>query len=130
MSESAPSMQRRTPLWARLAAAYVLAAMAVLLGVSVFYGDWNAGQSPFPFVWRDVAVVYLACAFPLAAVVTPVFRRTIPPAPLIVVAAIIYALGILPDVTQRRFASDFRFRRSAERFCAYVAFCFCWRRRC
>lgn len=93
------------PKWTRLAAAYVLAMMTGLIGVSIFVGDWKEGQAPFPFVWRDVAIVYLICALPLAATVTPAFRRTIPPAPLIAVAALMCALGILPDVAQRWFVS-------------------------
>jgi Flp pilus assembly protein TadD len=47
--------------------AYVLVGIGLsLLATSIVNGEWSAGLAPFPYVWRDVAIVHLACAAPLA----------------------------------------------------------------
>jgi hypothetical protein len=58
----------------------VLATIALIIGmtglaISIADGFWSNGQAPFPFVWRDVAVVHIASALPLAWFVTRMIRR-------------------------------------------------------
>jgi tetratricopeptide (TPR) repeat protein len=49
-------------------AAIGVAASAV--GISLLAGGWGrADHAPFPYVWRDVALVHFLCALPLAALV-------------------------------------------------------------
>ena len=49
-------------------AALGIAAAAV--GISLLVGGWGQSEhTPFPYVWRDVALVHFLCALPLGMLV-------------------------------------------------------------
>lgn len=73
------------------AAALVLCGGLFLWVCALAAGPWDDGRAPFPYAWRDVAVVYLICALPLAALGIGVGRRR--PAAAVVWGALVLAAG-------------------------------------
>jgi hypothetical protein len=92
MTESAT-----TPQSGRAGAAILLLAVVATLSVaSVVAGEWDGGRAPFPFVWRDVAVVYLLSAVPLAAVLARFACSRLPVGGAVALAVLALAAGIAP----------------------------------
>lgn len=60
----------------RWLAVLVVCALFGLLFHGVINGSWSAGQAPFPFVWRDVALVHLFGAAPLSWILATSLRRS------------------------------------------------------
>jgi tetratricopeptide (TPR) repeat protein len=75
----------------RLLAALLLVAQVLLLVLSVLDGSWRDAGAPFPFAWRDVAVVHVACAVPLAVLLAMHVRRKAPPVVALALAALALA---------------------------------------
>lgn len=92
---SPPPISNPPPAGAVLAA-LVLVAAAILAVVSLAGGSWDAGQAPFPFAWRDVALVYAASAAPLAVILAGYAGRRLPAAGAAALAAAALAAGVAP----------------------------------
>lgn len=84
--------------------------LAVLVGCGLFGvvfhgalgGSWSAGQAPFPFIWRDVALVHLAWAAPLAWILATGLRRWTSALLCIHLAAALMVAGAVPLVEGSR----------------------------
>jgi len=86
-------------------AARALAVLALAGGLggvawSVADGGWDGGRAPAPYAWADVAAVHVACAVPLALVLTLLVTSSASPGGSAVVAAACLAAGLVgPAVT-------------------------------
>jgi tetratricopeptide (TPR) repeat protein len=78
----------------RVMAAIEIAALGALIAASIRQGDWNDGRAPFPFIWRDMALVHLACAIPLAWVMSHWFCRHVPMPLAALIMAVLLAIGV------------------------------------
>src|SRR5262245_8815020 len=87
---------RRPPLGTRALAALVLIGAAWLGASSLADGRWAGGQAPFAWIWRDVAIVHVLCAVPLAWMLASFIRRQAPPAGSVVLAAALLGVSIVP----------------------------------
>jgi tetratricopeptide (TPR) repeat protein len=56
-------------------AGLLLFGLALLVAAWLWSGVWDADEPYRPFVWRDVALVWLACAVPLVAALVVLVRR-------------------------------------------------------
>ena len=78
-------------------------ALAGGLGVAAALSDgtWSGDRAPFPFIWRDVAIVQFLGALPLAILAAIAIRRRAPEALVVLAGAVAYGIGIvaiLPSV--------------------------------
>jgi hypothetical protein len=78
-----------------------LAALVLVVGLGLAFasltdGSWAAGRAPAPYAWRDVALVHLLCALPLAAMLAAFAYTRLPPAVAVGVAAGSLAVGVVP----------------------------------
>jgi hypothetical protein len=80
----------------RALAALVLGGGLLLLASSIADGAWSAEQAPFPYAWRDVALIHVLCALPLALVLAMSIRRRMPTSGSVALAAVLLLLGIVP----------------------------------
>jgi hypothetical protein len=78
--------------WALIALVVEIA----LLGQSFVGGAWSEGQAPFPFAWRDVAIVHAACALPLTGLLAASIRRRFSAAGMIALAVLVFGAGLIP----------------------------------
>src|SRR5687767_7646214 len=66
----------------------------VFVGALLLAGEpWEGGQAPFPYAWRDVALVHLLCAAPLAWLATAFVRGR---AAALALAVAALAVGLVP----------------------------------
>jgi Tetratricopeptide repeat len=70
----------------------------ILLSASLLNGSWSGGRAPFPYVWRDVAIVHLLCALPLVWVSASMLLRKLQPGAASLLAALLMGLSVLPLV--------------------------------
>ncbi len=77
------------------AALVLVVGLALALG-SVADGAWNAGQAPVPYAWRDVALVHLLCALPLAGMLAVVVYARVPAAGVVGIAVGGLVVGVVP----------------------------------
>lgn len=61
----------------RLLAGVLLLAAGLLFAVTLADGSWSGGRSPFPFIWRDIALVHLGSAIPIGLLVGPLLPRSV-----------------------------------------------------
>ncbi len=80
-------------------AALVLAGgfLAYMLGLFAI-GFGAANEAVFPFAWRDVALVYLACAFPLGVILARAIHRRLRTADCLTVAACLLLMSVVGTV--------------------------------
>jgi tetratricopeptide (TPR) repeat protein len=78
----------------RIFAAMTLAAITALIAVSVGRGEWNDGRAPLPFVWRDMALVHLACALPLAWLASQWLNRRAPMTFAALISTVLLGIGL------------------------------------
>ncbi|MCI0459849.1 MAG: tetratricopeptide repeat protein [Gemmataceae bacterium] len=77
-------------------------AVLVLLGGLFLYvcclagGSWDGERAPFPYVWRDVALVQLFCALPLALASAAFLAQRVSRLNLIGLAVVFLGGGIVP----------------------------------
>ena len=98
MLKNDSSNVRSTPA---LSAARVLAALVLLAGLGVIVaslaaGTWDDGKAPFPYAWRDVAVVHLLCALPLALALAHFVQRHVSDLAAVVLATFVFGLSVAP----------------------------------
>ncbi len=68
---------------------------AAAVGVSLLVGGWGRSeQAPFPFVWRDVALVHFLAALPLAIYLAGSIRARVSVGGCLVLAAAALVLGL------------------------------------
>jgi hypothetical protein len=95
-SDSAPREEAQPSREGAQAFALLLGAVGLALGASTLIdGSWDSGRAPFPFAWRDVAVIHFLCALPLAFTVADVAGRKIP-AVCVPLAVVALGVGVAP----------------------------------
>lgn len=81
------------PMLSRVLTAAV--ATALILAFVVYCSEpWNNGRAPMPYVWRDVALVHLLAAVPLALGLTLLFGRRLPAIPCAVLSVVIFGVSL------------------------------------
>jgi len=89
-------LPKKTP---RRFAAPAFAIGLALLAISIARGEWSAGRAPLPFVWRDIALVYLASAIPLAWLIGGWVYRNSPAFQSLLVSVLFMAIPVAPSFT-------------------------------
>lgn len=87
-----PAAETRT---GETTAVLILVAVAAVLAISLMTGAWDERQAPFPFVWRDVAIVSIASGVPLALAMARVLATRLPPAKALGMAVAMFAVSVL-----------------------------------
>jgi tetratricopeptide (TPR) repeat protein len=90
------SADGRQQLGMKLLAGIVLATGVVGWASVLTGGPWEGNQAPFPYVWRDVAIVHLLSALPLAVMVAVFLERRAPAAGSVALAAFGFAVSVVP----------------------------------
>src|SRR5262245_38792252 len=78
-----------------------LAALVLLGGLFLYVcclagGPWDGERAPVPYVWRDVALVQLFCALPLALASAIFLAGRVPALGLAGLAAVSLGVGVVP----------------------------------
>jgi hypothetical protein len=96
MSGSSQSPDTTAPVGPRALAGGVFVGGLGLWLAALSDGDWRAGVAPAPYGWRDVAIVHLLCALPLALMLTAFVRARVPSAGAVAIAVGCLTLGFVP----------------------------------
>jgi hypothetical protein len=86
----------RTPSAAQVLAALVLVGALGMLVASLAAGAWDEGKAPFPYAWRDVAVVHFLCALPFAWVLARFIQRHVRELVAVALAIFVFGLSLAP----------------------------------
>ncbi len=92
----------RPPTETRVVTALVLAAGLALGAGSVAAGAWDGEQAPFPYIWRDVAMVHFLCALPLAWVLAAFIIRRASAAGSAVLVILLLGVRVFPLMSAAR----------------------------
>lgn len=90
-----PPRSSNEPAAARVITASVLVVGLLVFARSLLAGDWDGDRAPSPFAWRDVAIVQLLAALPLACVLAVAARQRVPAAAGAGLAALGLGAGLL-----------------------------------
>jgi tetratricopeptide (TPR) repeat protein len=70
----------------------------LLLGAALTADAWDDGKAPYPFAWRDVAVVYFLAALPIAWILARSIRERQSDLAVVALAGLFGAIGLGPFV--------------------------------
>jgi tetratricopeptide (TPR) repeat protein len=86
----------------QMGVAFVLVAGVFFCSSGLAGAAWGGEEAPFPYVWRDVAIVYLVCALPLTWVLSAYLRHRFSPLWSLPAAFVSLGVGIIPLLNANR----------------------------
>ncbi len=92
----------QSPAFRPLIRAALVLACALGVAAAASDGTWSDDRAPFPFVWRDVALVHLLGSVPLAILVAIAVVRAMPRAAAAVLGIAALGLAIVPLLPSMR----------------------------